>query len=195
MRYLHSKVLTFLLLITFQSMGQPPTREYFELRIYHLKTDAQEKQIDQYLSTALLPALRRAGISKIGVFKPIELDTTARKVYVLIPHERLNNITETTEKVTQDKEHNIKGQAYLDAAYNNPPFTRLETVILTAFSHHPLMQLPDLKGTRAERVYELRSYEGHTEKIFSNKVHMFNEGGEVALFKRLGFNINSLSNA
>jgi hypothetical protein len=37
-------------------------------------------------------------------------------------------------------------------------------------------------------VYELRSYESPTEKLHVNKVHMFNEGGEVPLFKRLGFN-------
>jgi hypothetical protein len=37
-------------------------------------------------------------------------------------------------------------------------------------------------------VYELRSYEGHTEKIYQNKVKMFNDGDEVGLFKRLGFN-------
>ena len=39
-----------------------------------------------------------------------------------------------------------------------------------------------------ERVYELRSYEGHTEKISKNKIKMFNDGDEVGLFKRLNFN-------
>jgi hypothetical protein len=37
-------------------------------------------------------------------------------------------------------------------------------------------------------VYELRSYESYTEKIYRNKVKMFNDGDEVGLFKRLGFN-------
>ncbi len=50
------------------------------------------------------------------------------------------------------------------------------------------MQLPQLKGPREERVYELRSYESATEKIFRNKVHMFNEGDEIGLFKKLNFN-------
>lgn len=45
-----------------------------------------------------------------------------------------------------------------------------------------------LKNPVNERVYELRSYEGHTEKIYRNKVEMFNAGDEVGLFKRLGFN-------
>src|SRR5205085_2266819 len=33
-----------------------------------------------------------------------------------------------------------------------------------------------------------RSYESATEKLHRNKVNMFNEGGEVALFARLNFN-------
>jgi hypothetical protein len=37
-------------------------------------------------------------------------------------------------------------------------------------------------------VYELRSYESASEKIFRNKVQMFNAGGEIKLFDRLGFN-------
>ena len=40
----------------------------------------------------------------------------------------------------------------------------------------------------AERIYELRSYQGATEKYYRRKVEMFNEGGEVNIFKRLEFN-------
>jgi hypothetical protein len=45
-----------------------------------------------------------------------------------------------------------------------------------------------LKAPAAEHIYELRSYEGPTEKYFANKVQMFNKGDEISLFKRLGFN-------
>src|SRR5690606_150470 len=36
-------------------------------------------------------------------------------------------------------------------------------------------------------IYELRSYESATEKLFHNKVAMFNNG-EIEIFERLGFN-------
>jgi hypothetical protein len=52
----------------------------------------------------------------------------------------------------------------------------------------PHLEVPKHSTPVGERIYELRSYEGHTEKIFKNKVRMFNEGGEVGIFKRLGFN-------
>ncbi len=45
-----------------------------------------------------------------------------------------------------------------------------------------------LTAPKSERVYELRSYESASEKIFANKVQMFNQGGEISLFDRLGFN-------
>ena len=80
------------------------------------------------------------------------------------------------------------GVAYLDALYTAPPYTRMEVMVLKAFPLAPQMQLPVLSGPKNERVYELRSYESATEKIFRNKVKMFNEGDEIGLFKRLNFN-------
>jgi hypothetical protein len=64
----------------------------------------------------------------------------------------------------------------------------METILLQAFSLAPKLQLPALKESRRNRIYELRSYESATEKIFQNKVKMFNEGDEIGLFKRLNFN-------
>lgn len=173
------------LLVSFVSVEK---QEFYEIRIYHLKTDAQEKIIDNYLKSAYLPAMHKAGIRTVGVFKTIEQDTADRKIYVLTPYKNLDQIDAITASLAKDNAYLQSGKEYLDAQYATPPYTRIESVLLKAFSHNPVIQLPSLKGPRNERVYELRSYESHTEKIFRNKVHMFNEGGEVALFSRLGFN-------
>jgi hypothetical protein len=176
------------LAILFLSFTFVSKQEFYELRIYHVKTDAQQMSVEGFLKNAYIPALHKAGISNIGVFKPIETDTADRKIYVLIPYKSLDQINATADKLTSDKDFNNNGKFYLEAAYNSAPYSRMESIILKAFSHNPTLTAPALKGPRGERVYELRSYEGPTEKIFRNKVHMFNEGGEVALFKRLGFN-------
>ena len=60
--------------------------------------------------------------------------------------------------------------------------------MLKSFKLAPTLKLPTLSGPRNDRVYELRSYESATEKIFQNKLHMFNEGDEIGLFERLNFN-------
>jgi len=59
---------------------------------------------------------------------------------------------------------------------------------LHAFEKMPHPALPQLSAPKAERVYELRSYESPTEQYHISKVQMFNAGGEVSLFKRLNFN-------
>ena len=59
-------------------------REYYELRIYRLKTGAKSDLLDAYLETAAIPALNRLGIKPVGAFT--ERDSKeAPAVYVLIP--------------------------------------------------------------------------------------------------------------
>jgi hypothetical protein len=64
----------------------------------------------------------------------------------------------------------------------------MEKILLQSFPLAPFLILPKLLSSPKDKVYELRSYESATEKIFQNKVQMFNEGGEIDLFKRLNFN-------
>ncbi len=166
-----------------------PGREFYEIKVYHFKTTDQEKLIDDFLQHALLPALHRKNIGKTGVFKPIGNDTASDKlIYVFIPLKSFEELLNMPASLEKDADYNSAGTVYLNAFYNNPPYTRMESIMLQAFPMAPQMQLPALSGPHNERVYELRSYESPTEKLHVNKVHMFNEGGEVPLFKRLGFN-------
>jgi hypothetical protein len=169
--------------------AEAPAREFYQLTVYHYSSNEQEQVLDTYLQQALLPALHRMKIKSVGVFKAIANDTaTSKKMYVLIPFTSLNAVTQVAVKLSSDKEYQSKGAPYLNATYNAAPYTRMETILLQAFSLAPVMQLPQLKSPKKERVYELRSYESASEKIFQNKVHMFNEGDEIGLFKRLNFN-------
>ncbi|WP_293782733.1 NIPSNAP family protein [uncultured Pedobacter sp.] len=165
--------------------------DFYQIKIYHLKTDAQEKTVDDYLQKAYLPALHRSGIAKVGVFKPIVSNQTGveeKLIYVFIPLKSLNGILELDKKLAKDQQYAIDGKTYLDAVYSDAPFERLESIVLKAFEHAPHLILPNLKSPMRERVYELRSYEAPTEKYFQNKVKMFNKGDEIGLFKRLNFN-------
>jgi hypothetical protein len=59
---------------------------------------------------------------------------------------------------------------------------------MEGFRFSPTLTPPSLSNSIAEKVYELRSYESASEKKYWKKVEMFNEGGEIPLFARLGFN-------
>ena len=61
--------------------------ELYEIRGYLLGEQGDENAVDQYLSEALLPALKRQGIGPIGVFTNAENDTEDKTVFVVIPHE------------------------------------------------------------------------------------------------------------
>lgn len=163
--------------------------EIYQLTVYHYTTSAQEKILDTYLEMALLPALHRQKLNQIGVFKAIANDTgKVKKLYVLIPGKSMDIHERVKTGLEKDATYLEAGKDYLDAAFNAAPYDRMEIIYLKAFRLAPELQLPALTAPKRERVYELRSYESATEKIFRNKVQMFNEGGEIALFKRLNFN-------
>jgi hypothetical protein len=171
------------------AIAAPPKLEYYEIRIYFLKEKAQEERTEKYLKESLLPALHRASIADVGVFKPVETDSTfGKRIFLLIPYSSLDQFTKISETLSKDKQYATSGQEYLEASYENPPYTRIQSILLQAFSEMPKHAKPALKSAVTERVYELRSYESHTEKISKNKIQMFNAGDEVGLFKRLGFN-------
>ena len=181
-----SCLLVLTLAIASAGYGQSSTRYYYQLRTYLLKTDSQEARLDKFLETAYLPAMHRAGIKKVGVFKPIIQDSV-RRLYVFIPFQTLQQFAQLDKILAKDKQYLTEGKDYLDAAYNNVPYYRMEVILLQAFEGMPRPAAPQLNGPKEERVYELRSYEGPTEKYYANKVQMFNKG-EVELFKKLGFN-------
>ncbi|WP_343703453.1 NIPSNAP family protein [Chitinophaga sp.] len=176
--------LCLLLLCSFSSFAG----EFYQVKIYHLKTEAQVARVDSFLSTAFLPALHRAGIRQVGVFKPIEQDTADLKVYVLIPFKSLEQFERLPAILEKDAAYKKTGSSYINSDYTDVPYARLESVLLKSFRDMPKMEAPKLTGPRKDRVYELRSYEGPTEKYFLNKVKMFNDGDEIGIFRKLGFN-------
>jgi hypothetical protein len=164
-------------------------REYYQITVYRFRDTTQERIIDQYLQSAYLPALHKKGINSIGVFKPIANDTAAVKmVYILIPFRSLEKVRDLPVEIIKDKDYLNAGKEYLDGSTKNPPYLRIENILLYSFPLAPVMQLPKLSSSRNDRIYELRSYESATEKLNISKVKMFNEGGEIALFKQLEFN-------
>lgn len=169
--------------------GYSQSRDIYELKIYHIDSPEQEKRLDNYLEKAYIPAMHKAGIPKVGVFKPVLSDEkeAGTKVYVFVPYKNLKQFEELPERLAKDKEYLSNGKDYIDAAHDNPPYRRIETTLMRAFTGMPNFQESKLTGPKKDRVYELRSYESATEKQYLNKVKMFNDG-EIEIFDRLGFN-------
>jgi len=187
-----ARILSLILLLppfsTVYAFKAPP-REFYQLTVYHFNNASQEKILDNYLQQALIPSLHRLKVEKIGVFKPWANDTAADKqVYVFIPMASVEMVTKIPAGLMKDNAYQTAASEYINAVHTASPYTRMETILLQSFELAPKMQLPALKSDKKNRVYELRSYESATEKIYKNKVQMFNQGDEIGLFKRLNFN-------
>src|SRR5690554_2102187 len=160
---------------------------YYQLKVYHFKTAAQEAQIDQFLKDAYIPAMHRAAIPAIGVFKPIAQDTADQRIYVFTPVAKIEQLLNLDNILAKDSQFQTAGASYLNAEYNNAPYTRIETIVMKAFEGMLKPAVPNLTSPKNERVYELRSYESATEKLGNNKVEMFNSA-ELDIFTDLNFN-------
>lgn len=166
-----------------------PAKDYYQILIYHFNTAEQEKRIDGFLETTLLPFMHKSGFNNIGVFSPTTNDTAKDKtIYVLLTLKGPAQMAEWNETLLKMKPGENEDTAYWNSPYNAPPYTRKESILIRAWGMAPKMIIPTLKNPKDQRIYELRSYESPTDKLYWNKVHMFNEGGEIKLFARLNFN-------
>ena len=164
-------------------------QQFYQLKIYTFETEAQEKTTDSYLENAFIPALNRQMIEIVGVFKnrkDNESDSI-RKTYVLIPFISLFQYQSLEQQLQFDENYLDSGDDYINASYDNPPYQRIESILMKAFDDMPMLEATTIEGPRKDRIYELRSYESATEKIYANKMEMFNQGGEINLFKELDF--------
>ena len=168
------------------SNATPPKKEFYQIRIYKMKSNEQLLSVDAYLKDAFLPALHRFGIKKIGVFKPISNDTaTIKSVYVFIPFDSEKTFFKLDKKLRKDEVYMSASKSFREAASTDPPFDRMESVLLEAFEQQKHFIAP---VKNPETIYEWRSYESPTELLHDKKINMF-EKEEVALFKKLNFNV------
>lgn len=188
MKYYSSLLLLFCVTIFSEVKAQAPERDFYELRLYHIEGEEQEDRMDKYLETALLPTLKKLDVEHIGVFKPVETDSAYGKaVYVFIPYLSVEEYLEVSRELLSDRTYLKAAENFLNSVHDNPPYKRMETMLLNAFEGMSQYRHTALQNNVSERIYELRSYESATENLFRNKVEMFNEG-EVEIFERLGFN-------
>jgi hypothetical protein len=162
-------------------------RDYYQLKIYRFESADQEARLDRYLEHALLPALHRAGTGNVGVFKlRDEGNEEQNAIFILIPFRSLDQIDALPGILREDGQYLQEGRDYIGSPHDNPPYARIESILLKAFSESPQLIIPHLESPRTERVYELRSYLSATEQLHERKVEMFNQG-ESELFRKLGF--------
>ena len=163
-----------------QSMALGQQTELYELRVY--LNDSAEKQalVNNYLKTALMPALHRTGMKQVGVFKPMNADDFS--MFVLLPFENPNDFVNLRTKLESDSAYQASAKGYFDQPLRNPAFKRIDSRFLKAFSGMPKIETTALSREKKPRIFELRLYESHTEDHARRKVEMF-DNGEIQLMR------------
>ncbi len=155
---------------------------YYELRTYTLKDANQQSLVEDYFEKAAIPALNKLGIKNVGVFT--ELKPSGQSILVaLIPYQSLQEFETINNRLEQDKLYITEGAAYLNAPATEPAYERINSSLLKAFKNMPGLELPP----KNKRIFELRRYEHANEAAGTKKREMFNDAGEINIFKRLGF--------
>lgn len=162
-----------------------PARDYYELRIYHFDSAAQQARYDRFLQDALVPALNRAGVAPVGVFT-VENQPEDHRLYVFLPFPSLQAFGSLNESLAGDSQLHTAGAAIWNLPSSDPPYARIESSLLLAFTGMPGVHIPAETALKKGRVFELRTYSSHSERAGLKKIEMFNEG-EIGVFQRAGF--------
>lgn len=157
--------------------------QVLELRRYQHRFGPGEARHSQYVKTALLPAMIRLGISPVGVFT-VSLGQGSPSLYMLLPHPNAESAVTLGSRLVADAEYKAAAASFRSLPATDPPYVRRESTLMTAFEAMPQVEAP--KPASPSRVFELRTYESHNEGAGFKKIEMFEKGGEISIFRRVG---------
>lgn len=171
---------------TLNPLAQSATRQYIELRRYHLLSSTKQRAFIAFVGDVAIPAINRAGVSSVGAFTVVYGENDPSLLLVLA-HQTLDSVVSLRERLASDTAYASAGAAILEAPMADPAFVRVESTLLRALEAMPTVQPAAGAGGGAaqSRIVELRTYQSHSDRAALNKVQMFN-AGEVPIFRRSG---------
>jgi hypothetical protein len=169
--------------VSAESSGEPG--DFVELIKFQLIPGEKKNFPRDFFKNAAIPALNKMGISPVGVFN-VQFGSNAPSLYVMIPHKTIDSFLTMPMKMLEDEDIRKNGKDFIDAPMSSPAFARMEKILYKAFKNLPSINVPEKLMKNPKRIYELRIYESHSRKAARKKIEMFNEGGEIDIFKKTG---------
>ena len=153
--------------------------EVYELRTYQLAFFQPHDILHDYFEKALIPALNRQGVQKVGVFEEMN-DQMPKKLYLLIPYSNLKAFSESKNQLANDDQYQDASEEYFGSV-GDTPFADMSTNLIQS-SHG----FPNLTATKENAgLFELRIYESPNEDALRRKVKMFDDH-EFDIFDDVG---------
>jgi hypothetical protein len=156
--------------------------QFVEWRIYTAPFGDGRKRLLDFLQGAAVPAWNRLGINPVGVFN-VTFGPNQSSVHVLLPHSSMDSVWHSETRLLEDGAFLQAAESFMALPSKDPGYWRIESSLLKCFSHMPRIEPPD---TAKSRIFEIRIYESHNEIKGKKKIHMFNEGGEIEIFRKSG---------
>ncbi len=168
-----------------QSRVKADGRELIELKMYKCSSVAKRDALMELFDTAMIPALRRQGISKTGVFWTdasvnngnSDYDTT---VFLLVPHADADSWLACESRLLHDKLYMQAAKTLFEAPMGDPLYDSCTASVLRGFATCPQVERV---SNAATRLLQLRIYNSYTTERNASKIAMFEQGGELAIFR------------
>jgi hypothetical protein len=137
-------------------LAQQASRQYIELRRYHLLPGPKQRAFSTFLGEAAVPAMNRAGVGKVGAFTVVYGENAPSLLLVLV-HPTFESVVTLRDRLAGDAEYGKTGAAILDAPMADPPFIRAESTLLRAIEAMPAAEPSAAIAAKTPRIYELRT--------------------------------------
>jgi len=162
-------------------------QQYVELIKYQLPIGNKKGIVEEFYKNVAIPTLSEMGIGPVGVFNP-KYGMNKPSLWVMIQHQDLESFANLSERLMENTTFMNEGASILNNELSDPNYIRIEKILYKNFKFLPVIEVPKQKMDIASRIYEMRIYESHNMKAAKKKIEMFNEGGEIEIFKKTGLN-------
>ena len=162
-------------------------QQYVELIKYQLPVGNKKNVVESFYKEVAIPALKEIVVGPVGVFRP-KYGMNKPSLWVMIQHKDLESFVSLGERLMENQTFVNEGASVMNNELSDPNFIRIEKILYKNFKYLPVIEVPEQKMDDASRIYELRIYESHNYKAAQKKIEMFNEGGEIEIFKKTGLN-------
>jgi hypothetical protein len=159
-----------------------------ELRRYRLRNGPMTARFSAYAKNALVPALARLGVGPVGAWT-VSLGSDSPTLHLLVPHKDAQSLLTLDARLAADAEYGKAAASYLALPPSDPPFERCDSSLVGAVPTQPGIEKPVGDAAGPSRLFELRTYRSPSEPAGRRKVEMFEGGGELAIFRRIGFHV------
>ena len=160
----------------------------YELRVVHQRnTPANQRQrMNDLLKDATLPALEKYGAGPAGFFAS-SIAPGGPFTMALISYPSMAAMEDIRARMNADAKYTKQIEAF--NAMPGLGYERIDSSLLRAFPGVPAIEIPPADPKRGSRIFELRTYESNNSATLRRKIKMFEEGGEIAIFRKVGMQV------